>query len=49
MKQANATCLALDAGRCLLLDGSAIVDAADEAGIQRSQTAEVCITRSMWS
>src|SRR5664279_2851807 len=33
MKQANATCLALDAGKCLLLDGSAIVDAANAAGI----------------
>ena len=33
MKRANATCLALDAGKCLLLDGSAIVDAADAAGI----------------
>ncbi len=33
MKQANATCLALDAGKCLLLDGQAVIDAANAAGI----------------
>jgi UDP-2,3-diacylglucosamine hydrolase len=33
MKKAGSTCLALDAGRCLLLDGDAIIHAADEAGI----------------
>jgi UDP-2,3-diacylglucosamine hydrolase len=33
MKRAGATCLAIDAGRCLLLDGDAIVRAADDAGI----------------
>ncbi|MGA9526985.1 MAG: UDP-2,3-diacylglucosamine diphosphatase LpxI [Terriglobales bacterium] len=33
MKRAEATCLALDAGRCLLLDGEAIIRAADEVGI----------------
>ncbi len=33
MHQAGATCLALDAGRCLLFDGEAIVKAADEFGI----------------
>jgi len=33
MRQAGATCLALDAGKCLLLDGSAIIVAADAAGI----------------
>lgn len=33
MHAAGATCLALDAGRCLLLDGDAILRAADEAGI----------------
>jgi DUF1009 family protein len=33
MRQAGATCLALDAGKCLLLDGDAIVTAADAAGI----------------
>ena len=33
MKQAGATCLALDAGRCLLLDKDALLAAADEAGI----------------
>jgi len=33
MKRAGASCLAIDAGRCLLLDGEAIVRAADEAGI----------------
>lgn len=33
MHQAGATCLALDAGRCLLLDGAAIITSADKAGI----------------
>jgi UDP-2,3-diacylglucosamine hydrolase len=33
MRQAGATCLALDAGKCLLLDGNAIILAADSAGI----------------
>jgi DUF1009 family protein len=33
MRKGNATCLALDAGKCLLLDGSAISDAANAAGI----------------
>jgi DUF1009 family protein len=33
MRQAGATCLALDAGKCLLLEGDAIVAAADSAGI----------------
>ena len=33
MRQAGATCLALDAGKCLLLDGEAIMTAADAAGI----------------
>jgi UDP-2,3-diacylglucosamine hydrolase len=33
MKKAGATCLALDAGRCLILDGDAVIHAADEAGI----------------
>jgi DUF1009 family protein len=33
MAHAGASCLAVDAGRCLLLDGEAIVRAADEAGI----------------
>jgi DUF1009 family protein len=33
MQAAGATCLALDAGKCLLLDGSKIFDAADAAGI----------------
>jgi DUF1009 family protein len=33
MRQAGATCLALDAGRCLLLDGEAVVQAADTAQI----------------
>lgn len=31
MKKAGATCLALDAGRCLILDGEAVIRAADEA------------------
>jgi hypothetical protein len=33
MKRAGASCLAIDAGRCLLLDGEAIARAADEAGV----------------
>ena len=33
MREAGATCLALDAGKCLLLDGRGIVASADEAGI----------------
>jgi DUF1009 family protein len=36
MKRAGASCLAADAGRCLLLDGEAIVRAADDAGISVS-------------
>jgi len=33
MRRAGATCLAIDARRCLLLDGERIVQAADAAGI----------------
>jgi DUF1009 family protein len=33
MHAAGATCLALDAGRCLLLDGEQVIDAANAAGI----------------
>jgi len=33
MARAGASCLAVDAGRCLLLDGAAMTRAADEAGI----------------
>ena len=33
MRQAGATCLAIDAGKCLLLDGDAIIQAADAAAI----------------
>ncbi len=33
MARAGASCLAVDAGRCLLLDGKAMTRAADEAGI----------------
>ena len=33
MKQAGATCLAIDAGRCLLLDKDALLAAANDAGI----------------
>ncbi len=33
MQAAGATCLALDAGKCLLLDGEKILDAANVAGI----------------
>ena len=33
MRQAEATCLALDAGRCLIFDKPAVIAAADETGI----------------
>jgi DUF1009 family protein len=33
MRTAGATCLALDAGKCLLIDGDAVIAAADEGGI----------------
>jgi UDP-2,3-diacylglucosamine hydrolase len=33
MRAAEATCLAVDAGKCLLLDGDAVLGAADEAQI----------------
>ncbi|HEY1263092.1 MAG TPA: UDP-2,3-diacylglucosamine diphosphatase LpxI [Terriglobales bacterium] len=33
MKQAGATCLAVDAGKCLLLDGDTVAGTADAAGI----------------
>ena len=33
MQSAGATCLAIDAAKCLLLDGDAVVQAADEAGV----------------
>ena len=33
MQAAGASCLAVDAGKCLLLDGQKIIDAADAAGI----------------
>ena len=33
MRQAGATCLAVDAGKCLFLDGEKIIAAADDAGI----------------
>ena len=33
MKQAGATCLALDAGRCLILDKEALLETANQAGI----------------
>jgi UDP-2,3-diacylglucosamine hydrolase len=33
MKQAGATCLAVDSGKCLFLDGDKIIQAADQAGI----------------
>jgi hypothetical protein len=33
MRRASATCLALDARKCLLLDGDAMLRAADDAGI----------------
>jgi DUF1009 family protein len=33
MQRAGASCLAIDAGRCLLLDGDAVLEAADRAAI----------------
>jgi UDP-2,3-diacylglucosamine hydrolase len=36
MARAGATCLAIDAGRCLLLDGASTTRTADEAGISVS-------------
>ncbi|MGZ4789837.1 MAG: UDP-2,3-diacylglucosamine diphosphatase LpxI domain-containing protein [Terriglobales bacterium] len=33
MKSAGATCLAVDAGRCLVIDGGKVFAAADESGI----------------
>lgn len=39
MQKAGATCLALDAGKCLVLDGSEIVMTADAAGITVVATA----------
>ncbi len=33
MKQAGASCLAVDAGRCLLIDGDAVIEAADSVDI----------------
>ncbi len=33
MSEAGATCLAVDGGKCLLLDGDAVVSAADDAGV----------------
>jgi DUF1009 family protein len=33
MQAAGATCLALDAGKCLLLDGDKVLEAANAAGI----------------
>lgn len=33
MQRAGATCLAVDAGKCLLLDGEAVISAADHANI----------------
>lgn len=33
MKQAGGTCLAINAGRCLLIDGQGVLDAADAANI----------------
>jgi len=33
MRAAGATCLAVDSGQCLLLDGQKVMDAADAAGV----------------
>ncbi|HET9306468.1 MAG TPA: UDP-2,3-diacylglucosamine diphosphatase LpxI [Candidatus Sulfotelmatobacter sp.] len=39
MQAAGATCLAVDAGKCLLLDGQKVIEAADAAGIVISAAA----------
>jgi DUF1009 family protein len=39
MQAAGATCLAVDAGKCLLLDGQKVIEAADAAGIAISAAA----------
>ena len=33
MRNAGATCVALDAGKCLLIDGDAVIQSADDAGV----------------
>jgi UDP-2,3-diacylglucosamine hydrolase len=33
MRAAGATCLAVDPGKCLLLDGQKVIDAADAAAV----------------
>jgi DUF1009 family protein len=33
MQAAGATCLAVDAGKCLLLDGQKVLEAANAAGV----------------
>jgi DUF1009 family protein len=33
MRSAGATCLAVDAGKCLLIDGERVLEAANAAGI----------------
>lgn len=33
MRSAGATCLAVDAGKCLLIDGERVIEAANAAGI----------------
>jgi UDP-2,3-diacylglucosamine hydrolase len=38
MQKAGATCLAIDSGKCLLLEGTAILEAADAAGISIEAT-----------
>ncbi len=40
MAQAGATCLAVDAGKCLFLDGDRVIQAADGAGIALVAVAE---------
>jgi hypothetical protein len=40
MRCAVASCLAVDAGRCLLLDGAAIIEAANAAGISIKASSE---------
>jgi len=41
MQAAGATCLAVDAGKCLLLDGNAVIEAADRASICMVAASEI--------
>ena len=44
MKAAGATPLSVDAGKTLMIDGDAIVEAADEAGICHRRPPSTCVS-----